>query len=127
MPPIPTTLTGTVTPPTTTPSGTITDTTATRPTNTTIPNKIFDYMAMGKPVLASPAKPLAQIVHDTGCGVVFERNDAHAIATAIETLLADPAAAEAMGRRGRQAVETEYNWQSQRDKVVKVIDRLTGR
>src|SRR3972149_2248964 len=40
-------------------------------TDTTIPNKIFDYMAMGKPVVASDCEPLKRIIQEEKCGFVF--------------------------------------------------------
>lgn len=40
--------------------------------DTTIPNKIFQYMLVGKPLLVSDAKPLARIVRECDCGFVFE-------------------------------------------------------
>jgi glycosyltransferase involved in cell wall biosynthesis len=44
--------------------------------NTTIPNKLFDYMAAGLPVVTSSAIPAARVVRETGCGVVYQSQDA---------------------------------------------------
>jgi glycosyltransferase involved in cell wall biosynthesis len=77
--------------------------------NTTIPNKLFQYMALGKPVLVSNAKPLARIVNECGCGFVFQSGDAVDAAEVIVRAYHqrhDTAVAE----RGRQCVRTKYTW-----------------
>ena len=78
--------------------------------NTTIPNKLFQYMAMEKPVLVSHAKPLARIVRECRCGFVFESGNPTDAASRIEEAYAlrnDPA----MGQRGRRCVELKYTWE----------------
>lgn len=40
--------------------------------NTTVPNKLFEYMLMGKPVIVSNAKPAERIVREERCGMVFK-------------------------------------------------------
>ncbi len=69
--------------------------------NTTIPNKLFQYMAMSKPVLVSNAKPLARIVRECNCGFVFESgNPADAADKIVEAHRArlDPS----LGQRGQK-------------------------
>jgi glycosyltransferase involved in cell wall biosynthesis len=77
--------------------------------DTTIPNKIFQYMLVGKPLLVSDAKPLARVVRDCNCGFVFESGNAESAAAAIR------AAYEArhdttLGQRGRETVLAKYTW-----------------
>ena len=77
--------------------------------DTTMPNKLFQYMLMGKPVLVSDAKPLARVVRECGCGFVFESGNPDSAAAAIR------AAYEArhdasLGERARQAVLERYTW-----------------
>jgi glycosyltransferase involved in cell wall biosynthesis len=77
--------------------------------NTTIPNKLFQYMALEKPVLVSNAKPLARIVNESRCGLVFRSGDAADAADKIIRLYESPATAE-MARRGSQTVRERYLW-----------------
>jgi glycosyltransferase involved in cell wall biosynthesis len=78
-------------------------------TETTVPNKIFDYMTFGKPVIVSDCTPLARIIRDAQCGQVFRSGDAGDLSEKILALLADPNL-EAIGARGKQAVADRYHW-----------------
>ncbi|MEQ9400309.1 MAG: glycosyltransferase family 4 protein [Longimicrobiales bacterium] len=77
--------------------------------NTTIPNKLFDYMSHGLPVVTSDARPAARIVREVGAGAVFRSDDAEDFAAALRGLR-DPARRREHGARGRQAVLDRYNW-----------------
>lgn len=83
--------------------------------NTTIPNKLFDFMAAGLPVLTSDAVPAARVVRETGAGVVFRSPDAASLADAAARL-ADPALRRRLGQAGREAVLARYHWE--RDAAV---------
>lgn len=91
--------------------------------NTTIPNKLFQYMAMGKPLLVSNAKPLARIVGECGCGFVFESgNPADAACKILAAWAArnDPR----IGENGRRAVHQKYNWQKAAEPMLELYRTL---
>jgi glycosyltransferase involved in cell wall biosynthesis len=87
--------------------------------NTTMPNKLFQYMFTGKPVLVSDARPLARVVRDSGCGFVFESGSPESAATAIETAYA-ARDDHSIGNRGRRHVLEHYTW----DKVAPALHRI---
>lgn len=81
-------------------------------TDNTIPHKLFQYMLLNKPVLTSNCDPLARIVNETDCGIVFESNNEKDLAAAIIRLHSNSEIAKKMGDNGKQAVEKKYNWET---------------
>ena len=72
---------------------------------TVIPSKIFEAMAMGRPiVLAAPDGEAADIVRGTGCGVVLPPEDPAALAAAVKKLAARPDEVRVLARRALDAV-----------------------
>jgi glycosyltransferase involved in cell wall biosynthesis len=98
---------------------------ATESWNTTVPNKLFDYMSMGKATIVSNAKPTERIVREERCGIVFEERDAEDLARAI-LALKHKATREEMGRRGREAIAERYNWTVDEEQLLRAIDIVSG-
>ncbi|AHB47213.1 glycosyl transferase [Hyphomicrobium nitrativorans NL23] len=74
------------------------------------PIKLFEYMAAGLPVIVSDFPLWRHLIGDARCGLFVDPRDPAAIAQAMAWILDNPDEAEAMGERGRLAVEDEYNW-----------------
>jgi glycosyltransferase involved in cell wall biosynthesis len=74
------------------------------------PNKLFEYMSAGLPVIASDFPLWREIVAANECGLLVDPSRPAEIAHAIEYLISNPEQAEAMGQRGLQAVQQKYNW-----------------
>lgn len=69
---------------------------------------VIEALSVGRPVVVTQSCGLADFVTTHEAGHVSDLS-AEGLATAIGTLLADPAAADAMGRRGQQAVRSELS------------------
>jgi glycosyltransferase involved in cell wall biosynthesis len=89
-------------------------------------NKLFEYMSAGLPVIAPDLPRWRALVRGIDCGLVVDPLDPAAIATAIEHLLRHPEEAEAMGRRGREAVRSELNWDQDRERLLTLYRRVAG-
>lgn len=76
---------------------------------TTYPNKVFDYMAAGRPVILAIDGVIRQVVEQAGGGVYVPPGDPAAMAQAIRSLARDPAAARRMGRAGRDYVAAHFD------------------
>lgn len=84
----------------------------------TLPIKLFEYMAAGLPVIASDFPVWRAIVEGANCGLLVDPLDDQAIAEAMRWILDHPEEAEAMGRRGRAAVEQQYNWDHEGNALI---------
>jgi len=76
---------------------------------TTYPNKVFDYMAAGRPVILAIDGVIRQLIEEAGAGVFVTPGDPDALAVAIRTLAAHRAAGRAMGCSGRAYVARHYD------------------
>lgn len=74
-----------------------------------IPSKIFEIMAVGRPILASVRGESAEILRRSGAADVVAPEDGAAIAAGIRRLLLDPERRCAMAAAGREFVLREYS------------------
>jgi glycosyltransferase involved in cell wall biosynthesis len=96
---------------------------ATAAWNATIPNKLFDYMLLGLPVIVSDAAPTARIVSRAECGEVFHDRDVVDLARCIVALTA-PEVREQQGRRGQEAIYKQYNWATDAATLLHTIEAI---
>ncbi len=92
-----------------------------------LPNKLFQYMAAGLPVLASALPQLTEIVEGSDAGVTVDTRDVPALAAALRSLLGDRDRLGEMGRNARRAVEERYSWERSATTLRSVYQRLTAR
>jgi glycosyltransferase involved in cell wall biosynthesis len=76
---------------------------------TVYPNKVFDYMAAGRPVVLAIAGVIRQAVEEAGAGICVPPGDPLALANAICNLANDPAACQEMGKNGRRYIEKHFD------------------
>lgn len=84
----------------------------------TLPIKLFEYMAAGLPVIATDCPLWRSIVEGAQCGLLVDPRDVAAITAAMNWIVEHPEEAQAMGDRGRRAVETEFNWNGEAATLV---------
>jgi glycosyltransferase involved in cell wall biosynthesis len=75
---------------------------------TTYPNKVFDYMAAGRPVLLAIDGVIRQVVEEEKAGLAVPPGDPAALAAGVRRLAGDRVSARRMGLRGRSAVERRF-------------------
>jgi glycosyltransferase involved in cell wall biosynthesis len=93
-------------------------------TDTTIPNKIFQYMLRGRPVIVSDCPPLARIARDTGGGLIFRWDDPASLAGRIVELCRGEDARRRMAETGRASVLDRYTWEKTSEPLVELYRRL---
>jgi len=75
-----------------------------------LPNKLFDYMLLGLPVIASDLPEIRSVVSSADCGILVDPGSVSEIADAIIYFFDHPKEAQRMGANGRRAVLEKYNW-----------------
>ncbi|TYB33030.1 MAG: glycosyltransferase family 4 protein [Flexistipes sinusarabici] len=86
--------------------------------------KVFEYMAIGLPVITSDFEIYRKIIQKNNCGICVNPENPTEIAEAIEYIISHPKEAEEMGKNGRKAVEEKYNWSIEEKKLLKVYEDI---
>lgn len=82
------------------------------------PNKMFEYMSAGVPVIASHFPLWREIIEGNNCGLCVDPLDPAAMAWAMDYLATHPQEAEHMGCNGQRAVQEKYNWGIEEEKLL---------
>lgn len=88
---------------------------------TTYPNKVFDYMAGGRPVLLAIDGVIREVVEDANAGIFAFPGSADEIARRIMQLYRNPDEGIEMGLNGRKYVEEYFEREVQAEKLEKVL------
>lgn len=88
------------------------------------PTKLFEYMALGLPVITADFRLYREVVERHKCGFCIDPTDAKRLAEVLTFLIEHPTEAGRMGQRGREAVEAAYNWASEARKLLAFYDNV---
>nr|WP_172633446.1 glycosyltransferase [Jonquetella anthropi] len=91
------------------------------------PNKLFEYMACGIPVIASNFPCYRAIIDENSCGLLVDPTDPRAIAKALHWIVDHPQEARSMGHNGCQAAKMKYNWDIESRKLIELYRQLLKR
>ena len=90
-----------------------------------VPAKLFDAMALARPIVSTAVSMIPEILE--GCGVLVRPGDPTALRVALGRVLADPGAAAELGRRARQRCAERYSYTAARAVLFPLIDDLAAR
>lgn len=93
--------------------------------NTTIPNKLFDYMCMRTPVLSTSIKPTARIINESGCGLVYNENSLTQVINKLYEL-DNKQTRHRMGDNGYRNIVNKYNWEIDKLSIKKCIASINS-
>ncbi len=85
---------------------------------------VLEAWAAAVPVVQPDIGAFSELLAHTDAGLLYEPSNVRALAQALETLLADPQRARAMGKRGRDAVARHYNIERTAQKMLQIFDNL---
>ena len=94
---------------------------------TVYPNKVFDYMAAGRPTLLAIEGVIREVVTAADAGVNIPPGDARALAAGVRRLAGDRENARAMGLRGRAYIEKHFDRVRLADELVRIVENLHKR
>ncbi|MDR0434236.1 MAG: glycosyltransferase [Gracilibacteraceae bacterium] len=87
----------------------------------------LEAMALAKPLVATAGDGIGDIIARERTGLVVPPRDSAAVAAALRALLADPAAARAMGERGRALVRDRFTWARNARATIAVYEKAAAR
>ena len=88
-----------------------------------LPVKLFEYMASGRPIVASNFPSIAPIVEKNNCGLLVNPLSVKEIKNAVDFLFSNPQEAINMAKRGKYASVSTYNWQTQYNQLCSYYRR----
>jgi glycosyltransferase involved in cell wall biosynthesis len=93
----------------------------------TSPNKFFDYIAIGLPVINNYPGWLAEMITRTECGIAVEPDNPEAFADALEKMAANPSLVNEMGLRSRELAVSEFDRDKLGDRFVDFLEKMAVR
>lgn len=86
--------------------------------------KMFEYMAAARPFIASNFPLWMELFDGWQCGFFVDPLNEKQIAKSLETIYSNPAAAQEMGARGRRAIQEQFNFEREGERLVKLTFEL---
>ncbi len=93
---------------------------------TVIPSKMFEIMAMNRPIIMGVRGEARDIVLEAGAGLVMKPGSAESLIRAVETLADRPDLASSLGRAARQYVAAHYNRDALAARYLKLLQRIAN-
>jgi glycosyltransferase involved in cell wall biosynthesis len=90
------------------------------------PNKVYEYMMMGLPVIANDYPGIAKLVRDNNVGLCVDASKPKEIADAVNRLAADLEVRRIMRANGLEVSRTKYHWEEEYKKLKYAYDRVIG-
>ncbi len=85
------------------------------------PTKLFEYMAMGKPIIASDLEQIGEIIIDGINGLKFNPGDSQKLCDLILKLYSDPELRLKLGKKAREDVIEKYTWKQNAYRVLSKV------
>jgi glycosyltransferase involved in cell wall biosynthesis len=87
------------------------------------PNKLWESLAAGAPIVASDLPEMARVVRETGAGELCDPSDVTSMAAAVRRILGRPGEERlALRRRARAAALDRYNWETESARLLALYE-----
>jgi glycosyltransferase involved in cell wall biosynthesis len=91
-----------------------------------LPNKLFEYLMAGLPVLSSPLDAVVDVIKTYDVGAIVSSLAPADIGAAINTMLADHSALTRMRRNALDAAQQEFCWEKERGQLIHLYHEILG-
>jgi glycosyltransferase involved in cell wall biosynthesis len=86
------------------------------------PTKLFEYMAAGRPIVASAVGQIAEVLENDDSALLVEPDDAEGLSNAIVRLVDDPGLRTRLGRAARQAAVERHTWRMNAERLLASLE-----
>jgi glycosyltransferase involved in cell wall biosynthesis len=90
------------------------------------PNKVFEAMLLGKPIIVAKDTNMDRIINQADCGIVVTYGDETALEAALGRLQDQPGLRLRLGENARQAYDTTYSWQIMQHRLINLYEKLAN-
>jgi glycosyltransferase involved in cell wall biosynthesis len=90
------------------------------------PNKVFEAMMLGKPIIVARGTNMDRMIEQAGCGIVVPYGDIQDLEAALRSLQEDPALRQRLGENALQAYQTTYNWTEMEKRLKNLYMEIAG-
>jgi glycosyltransferase involved in cell wall biosynthesis len=90
------------------------------------PNKVFEAMLLGKPIIVAQDTNMDRIINQADCGIVVTYGDETALEAALGRLQDQPSLRLRLGENARQAYDTTYSWQIMQHRLINLYEKLAN-
>ena len=84
------------------------------------PNKLFEYMAAGLPILASDCISVKRVVSETQAGLTYVYDSPRDFANVVRSMYDDREKSDYYAANGKKAIREKYNWEIGSEALVKL-------
>ncbi len=88
------------------------------------PNKLFNFMKAGLPIVAPDLPETKSILSEIGCGLTVTPHDLSDIENAVRKLLDSPKLCNEMSAKGKTAYKERFNWRIEKEKLQKIYEKI---
>lgn len=91
------------------------------------PNKLFNYMGAGIPVVSVDLPETSRIIREAECGLIAPDRTATGLVDTLSLLIGDDRKRRELGENGRKSVEDHYSWSHMATRLLKVYEEVINR
>jgi glycosyltransferase involved in cell wall biosynthesis len=89
-----------------------------------LPNKLFEYLMAGVPILTSPLEAMVEVVQSYDAGRVLSSLEPADIGASINAMLADTTGLARMSVNAQEAIKNEFNWEKEATKLIHLYQSI---